>query len=58
MCQNRRFIVHFTLTFDLKILESDFSSNVHLVGFTGRHMVHVETIRPVNEDAVLYPVFF
>ena len=56
MCQNRRFIVHLTLTFDLKILESDFRRMVHLAGVTGRRMVHFETIRPVNEDAVLYAV--
>ena len=56
MCQNRYFFAYLTLTFDLDILESCFLLSVHLAVVTGRRMVHFETIRPVNEDAVRYPV--
>ena len=33
-----------------------FLLSVHLAGVTARRVVHFETIRPVNEDAVRYPV--
>ena len=57
MRQNRYFFAYLTLTFDLDILESCFLLSVHLAGVTARRVVHFETIRPVNEDAVRYPVF-
>ena len=56
MRQNRCFFAYLTLTFDLDILESGFLLSFHLAGVTARRVVHFETIRPVNEDAVRYPV--
>ena len=56
MCQNKCFFSYLTLTFDLDILESGFLLSVHLAGVTGRRVVHFETIRPLSEDAVRYPV--
>ena len=56
MCQNRRFIVHLTLTFDLKILESDFRQMSTWPGSRDVLWCILKRIRPVNEDAVLYPV--
>ena len=50
------FFAYLTLTFDLDMLESGFLLSVHMSGVTGRRVVHFETIRPVNEDAVRYPV--
>ena len=56
MRQNRCFFAYLTLTFDLDILESGFLLSVHLAGVTARRVVHLETIRPVNEGAVRYPI--
>ena len=56
MRQNRCFFAYLTLIFDLDIFEFGFLLSDHLAGVSARRVVHFETIRPVTEDAVRYPV--